>query len=174
MNRLLFLVAILFAASCATPYQDLGLLGGLTEKQLDKGVFQLSLLGNGFTSYGRAESMILLKASELTLANGYDRFVLLPHESIWSAPPDAAELRSIALTGSRGGREGLASVKMTKSSVYSQGISLPTQRIDGSVIVVMFGPSDTNAPKGIDARSTAEQLRPLLLPDQTSQKPKQS
>lgn len=167
MRNVIFFLMSFFVTACATPYQEVGLLGGFTEKQLDKDVVQLGLLGNGFTSYTRAESMVLLKSSELSLASGYDRFILLPYDDSTRSLENPGALRELARTGNRGGREGLTSIKEIRSTIYVNGMTVPSSRIDGAVIIVMFKSSDASAPKGIDARETSERLRPRLVPQQT-------
>ena len=53
------------------------------ERPVDKGVYEVSFRGNGLTPISQAENMVLLKSAELTLANGYQRFALLPGERRW-------------------------------------------------------------------------------------------
>src|SRR5262245_7788392 len=78
LYRVAMVVSVVFLAACSTPYGERGLLGGLSERPVDKGVYEVSFRGNGLTSISQAENMVLLKSAELTLANGYQRFVLLP------------------------------------------------------------------------------------------------
>jgi hypothetical protein len=62
---------------CATPYQQSGYRGGFTETRLAPDIFAISFAGNSFTSPERVSDFALLRAAELTLNNGYNRFTLL-------------------------------------------------------------------------------------------------
>jgi hypothetical protein len=64
-------------AGCATPYKPNGLMGGYSEVQLNADTFQVSVRGNAYTSNDRAQKIALLRAAELTLAAGAERFATL-------------------------------------------------------------------------------------------------
>ena len=57
-------------SACATSYQSSGLTGGFRDIQLAPDVFRVSFRGNSFTSQDRVQDFALLRAAELTLANG--------------------------------------------------------------------------------------------------------
>ena len=63
-------------SACATPYEQEGLVGGLSETQLGPNVWRISFQGNGFTSTQRTEDFVLLRGAELALKNGYVYFGL--------------------------------------------------------------------------------------------------
>jgi len=60
-----------------TPYQQSGYRGGFTEARLAPDIFAISFAVNSFTSPERVSDFALLRAAELTLNNGYNRFTLL-------------------------------------------------------------------------------------------------
>ena len=64
-------------AACSTPYQDMGLLGGVSATRIDTDTVQISGKGNAYTSAATIQQYVLLKAADETLADGYDFFVLL-------------------------------------------------------------------------------------------------
>ncbi len=63
-------------SSCATGYHKTGLTGGYTETQLGPDIFRVSFSGNGFCSNQRAQDLVLLRAADLTVDNGYSYFIV--------------------------------------------------------------------------------------------------
>ncbi|HEU4499357.1 MAG TPA: hypothetical protein VFR60_08475 [Sphingomicrobium sp.] len=65
-----------------TPYQPYraegagGVHGGYSDQRLAPNRFLVRFHGNEFTSRGRVETYLLYRAAELTIANGYDWFVV--------------------------------------------------------------------------------------------------
>jgi hypothetical protein len=76
------IILTLLLTACATPYQSKGFLGGFTDMQLDKDVFQITFKGNGYTSSGDVQNMALLRASELTLQHGFKYFVIVANNDV--------------------------------------------------------------------------------------------
>ena len=74
------LVAILLLAGCATPYHSTGFTGGYSDTQLAPDVFRIVFRGNGYTSTERAQDFALLRASELTLQNGFICFAVIDEQ----------------------------------------------------------------------------------------------
>jgi hypothetical protein len=70
----------LVVSACATPTVYAPALSpraeGFSEQQLESNRFIVTVRGNYITSQNRVENMLLLRAAELTLANGFDHFVL--------------------------------------------------------------------------------------------------
>jgi hypothetical protein len=74
--------ASLAVSACAvtpTPYQPAGLpgaraSGGFSELQLEGNRFRVNFTGNSYTDRQTVENGLLLRAAELTLAQGYDWF----------------------------------------------------------------------------------------------------
>lgn len=63
-------MVVLLLAACATEYQSSGFTGGFKDTQLAPDVFRVSFAGNAFTSPERVQDLALLRAAELTIANG--------------------------------------------------------------------------------------------------------
>ena len=76
----LFLTLFLFA--CSTPYQDMGLLGGVSATQIDANTMRISARGNGFSDIGQMKDYVLLRAAEETLHHGYDLFLVTNAENV--------------------------------------------------------------------------------------------
>lgn len=76
---LIMLCAALVA--CATPYQRMGLMGGVDELQLNDTTYRITARGNGFTDPERVQDFVLLKASQIALARGYAGFLIAGAEN---------------------------------------------------------------------------------------------
>jgi hypothetical protein len=81
---LLILALVLNGCATPTPYQpdNQGVwatppLGGYTDEKIDDRLYWVEFLPNGFTSKEATEDYTLLRAAELTLEKGCDRFEIL-------------------------------------------------------------------------------------------------
>lgn len=74
MRALLILISLILF-SC-TSYAPKGLAGGFVETQLNATTWKINVNGNGFTSNTRVDDYALLRASELTIENGYKYFLV--------------------------------------------------------------------------------------------------
>lgn len=77
---LLILAAVLSA--CASTYQEDGTYslvphGGYSDERINANTEIIRYDGNHFTSMGLVQSYLLYRAAELTIANGYDYFVVV-------------------------------------------------------------------------------------------------
>lgn len=70
------IVGLVFLLGCSTGYNKKGLKGGYSETQVDSNVYEVTFIGNGYTSMERASDFNLLRCAELTLGNGYNYFVV--------------------------------------------------------------------------------------------------
>jgi hypothetical protein len=78
------ITAALALAACATatPYQPLrGSSGGFVEQRIDANRYRVTFVGNDYTSRQRVENYLLYRAAELTVANGFDGFTLIDHDT---------------------------------------------------------------------------------------------
>jgi len=64
-------VISIFLIGCSTPYQSSGMRGGFEDMQLSENSFRVSFTGNGFTSASDASNMMLLRAAEISIENGF-------------------------------------------------------------------------------------------------------
>jgi hypothetical protein len=84
--KLLFVcVCAAVAVACSTPYQDMGLLGGVSATQIDANTMRISSRGNAFSDIGRMKDYVLLRAAEETLKRGYDVFWITDSENVTRA-----------------------------------------------------------------------------------------
>ena len=63
-------------AGCATPYQQMGLMGGVSVQPIDATTLRISGRGNAFTSTQTLENYVVLRAAEETQRRGYDLFLV--------------------------------------------------------------------------------------------------
>ena len=76
------IVLTLMASACTTPtpYQPLPSAGsergGYSDQRLEENRFRVTFTGNSMTSRETVETYLLYRAAELTIANGYDWFVM--------------------------------------------------------------------------------------------------
>lgn len=74
----IFVIAgVILVSGCATPYHPAGFMGGFSETQLAPDVFRVTFRGNGYTSDERAQDFAMLRASELSLQNGFTCFAII-------------------------------------------------------------------------------------------------
>ena len=87
IKKLSIAVLVALLMGCATPYQSRGLSGGYKDKETSPGVFELSFIGNGVTSFSKVEEYWHRRAAELC-PNGY--VVLSMDDTSGSATTSAA------------------------------------------------------------------------------------
>ena len=74
--RYLFIFVTIFLAGCATGYQQQSLTGGYTDSLTGKTTATVSFKSNAFTSAEETRRFAMRRAAEVTLANGYDYFLV--------------------------------------------------------------------------------------------------
>ncbi len=67
----------LLMTGCILPYAPYGPFGGYTDTELAPDLYRVVFHGNNHTSRERTEDMTLLRASELTLNEGFSYFAIL-------------------------------------------------------------------------------------------------
>jgi hypothetical protein len=131
-------------AGCATPYQPKGFAGGYSEVQLNPDTYQISVEGNGYTSTDRAQKIALLRAAQLTLAAGAERFIML---------------------GGSVGQNYAGSTPIIVNQVghnfYATG-GEAIEKPSGSYTIRIVGPNDPAFGNAFDARLIQSQLLPQL------------
>ena len=83
MNRLFVALCAMALAACATatPYQSAGVARGAGgfgygEQRIETNRYAISFNGNALTERDKVENYLLYRASELTLEQGYDYFIV--------------------------------------------------------------------------------------------------
>lgn len=77
INKLAPLALALSLAACSTPYQEMGLLGGVSAARIDEQTVQIRAQGNGYTAAATIETYVVMKAAEETAKDGYDGFQII-------------------------------------------------------------------------------------------------
>jgi hypothetical protein len=150
--------ATALAGCVSTQYGQTGVTGGYTDKMISSDTGVVVVSGNGFTSPAKVESILMLRASEMTLESGHQRFSLLTIED--QAALDAqkagrlpAYLRETAARGVPKPRLATERTTVTNSSA-----SIDINKSGGGFFVVMY----KGAGGAYDARKLAAELRPKL------------
>jgi hypothetical protein len=76
-RSLILAAAAVTPVSCATPYQDYGVLGGLDAKGLTPVIYRVSFQGNGFATRESVQVYWLNRCAELAIEKGYAGFEVL-------------------------------------------------------------------------------------------------
>ena len=112
MKNALAAVAVLITAGCATAYAPVGSEGGYSELRLDESTYRVIFAGNEYTSKETIFQYWFYRCAELTLAKGFDYFVILD-AAAQSSGADGTEEHAAARyflktkgTGMSGGKAG--------------------------------------------------------------------
>lgn len=128
---------------CATPYQEMGLLGGVEAYRVSDDTLQVVAKGNGFTDPATIQRYALRKAAEVTLASGYDYFALTNENDT-----------------TRHGTFSTATANYSRGSAWAFGSSWETLKPGQQILVRMLkGPAPTPLPPNVyDAHQAAAYL----------------
>lgn len=132
--------------ACQTGYQKTSFTGGFEEIKLSEDSYRISVRGNGFTSTERAEEIALLRASELTISSGYDRFVVVGGSGV-----------SEQFSGS----SAVQTNRIGNTLITTGGD--PVMKPRGNIVIRMLRPKDPAYAGGMDAALIDSQLRPKLI-----------
>ena len=77
MRFLTVVTALVLLVACATPYHKSSPIGGYKDEQTGPQTYQVTFTANLYTSDQRMNNVLLLRASEVTLREGYEKFTVL-------------------------------------------------------------------------------------------------
>ncbi|HUP92640.1 MAG TPA: hypothetical protein VM074_10370 [Solimonas sp.] len=77
----ILLTAALGACAVATPYQPLNRGEGYADQKIEGTRYRITFAGNAATPRQTVENYLLYRAAELTLASGFDYFVMADHST---------------------------------------------------------------------------------------------
>lgn len=171
---LTFLVA---ACATSTPYAPAseGRGYGFSEQRIENNRYRVMFRGNSSTTRETVETFLLYRASELTLQNGFDYFVVNEQDT------EANRSLSTTTTGPAFGpafygRYGFGRYRYGfPYYAYGFGWGLPYDsytreitRYSAVAFVSMFkGDKPEDDPRAFDARDVSENLRPLIIEPQS-------
>jgi len=70
-------VAAILVTGCATPYQEMGFVGGVSAQQMTANTFRILARGNGYTDGVTVQDYTMLKAAETTKQVGGTHFIVI-------------------------------------------------------------------------------------------------
>ena len=71
------LITALILSACATPYQEIGINGGVTAEQVSSDTWRIMSRGNVATSKASVADYAMLKAAEITRQQGGTHFIIV-------------------------------------------------------------------------------------------------
>ncbi|HEY3798844.1 MAG TPA: hypothetical protein VGL58_10870 [Caulobacteraceae bacterium] len=126
-------LALAFLAGCATPYGEMGAMGGVRATRLTEDTVIISAQGNGYTAADTIQAYALRRAAEETVSDGYDLFRI-------EGSADRTRQGAVGYGSAYGGF----------ASVYSQQVIKPGESL---TIKMLHGPAPSPMPDGeYDAR----------------------
>jgi hypothetical protein len=154
---LLLSVVALAGCATATPYQAMHDDYGYSEQKLENNRYRVWFAGNSKTPRETVENYVLYRAAELTLANGYDYFLM-------SARSTEGERDR-----SSGIRFGIGGFSFGSHSGVSLGVGSGTS-LGGKAnyygqadIALMKGKKPANDPTAFDAHELKANLEPSIV-----------
>ena len=154
------LLAALTLQGCATQYGQVGISGGYIDKIIDEDVALVVVAGNGFTSPSRVQAMVMLRAAELTIQQGHQRFSLFTIED--QAALDAQRAGRLAAYLRQKAAENDGPRLMTLRTTVFNAVAgrRRHQEVGRRNFVLMFKGVGRGA---YDARTLVAELRPKLV-----------
>jgi hypothetical protein len=159
--RALAILLAVAVAQCATGYGEQGLTGGYVDKIVEPGIAVVVVKGNGFTPEGKMQAIATLRAAELTVQQGYQRFSLFTIEDQAAADALKANRLGAYLSEKAAHENGGPQLNSANTTVYSNGIVTSFKKFGGGLFVVM---SKDRTGGTYDAAKVVADLRPQLAP----------
>ena len=156
-----WLLAVCGLCSCATPYQEMGYLGGYKDIRLDSNTVSVSFEGNGGTPRQTVETYLLYRCAEVTRDAGYDYFVILNQltEANFAVAPGQYTSSTFA-TRSRGS----STMQSSTTGTYFQGPA--SAAYTSQALIKMFkGRKPAESAAAFDAQDIIEHLGPQVRSD---------
>lgn len=163
---------LLVLGGCQTPYQPEGIGGGYEDIRLSEDTFEIRARGNGYSSESHTRNIVLLRAAELAIQNGFTHFAILDGSMSTSArtyttPGTVNTTTQANVYGNANSRfYGNSVSTVYDGTVYgtSRSVITPPQthtitNQHGAALVKMFR---TPVPNALDAQLIYNQLHPKL------------
>ena len=77
MRKLLLAVVMAAVAGCSTTHNPEDIGGGYSDLPLAQDSYQVDVRGNGYTSADTVRKIGLVRAANITISRGYDKFIIL-------------------------------------------------------------------------------------------------
>jgi hypothetical protein len=188
MFRILIMAAAAVClASCATPYQQQGVIGGFDVKELRPDVYRISFQGNGYTTRESVQVYWLYRCAELALEKGFAGFEILSDmQFVMRRPPmndhvgpalgssvaslnthipvSVGEASDFALWRNQGDLASRPAEPIRTAATvffYGGGAAIPKPAIEGDVHFITT-PVESSPPKLFNAKALRAQLEPIV------------
>lgn len=162
--KLSFVVAILAALSaCATPYQDMGFMGGVKASQIDATTLRVHASGNAFTDPEKTQNYVMLKAAQETQRLGYDLFLVVDSQD--RVKTDYTALPGSTTSYTSGYVSDFGNLHATTNTYTSPGHIVSSEKPRSDIVIKLYkGPKPQNSPPTLYAASEVIQyLGPQVL-----------
>lgn len=156
--RLLVLAGAFGLAACGTPtpYQPATDGHGYAEQSLEKDRYRVTFTGNSLTPRETVENYLLYRAAELTLARGYDYFVLVDKET------ERTITYFSTLNGFGGGFRSDSFRRGHSHAFGSSTVHPSSQYAAFANIVMRKGKKSPDYTAAYDARDVLKRLKPTI------------
>ena len=143
MRVLLLTCACLALGACATPYQEMGALGGVRATRITDDTAQITASGNAYTDPDAIQRYALRRAAEETVSDGFDFFRI-----------------GTEADRTRVGSQSFAYATGNRYSLWGSGFTMPIVKPGESLMIKMSkGPKPDPMPDGMfDARDVLAHL----------------
>lgn len=154
MRTLVFSLSVALCA-CSTPYQDMGLMGGVKATQIDATTLRIVGKGNAYTGAETIQNYVFLKAAEETQRLGYDMFLVLDEQNskkigVITTPGSATSYTTGSATAYGTGNFANAYGSSTTRTYYTPGSVIPYEKPRTNIMIKLFkGIKPENAPPNL-------------------------
>lgn len=157
--RVFILAPATALAACGTQYGQMGVTGGFTDKMVDSNTGVVVVSGNGFTAPEKVGEMLLLRASEMTVQAGHQRFSLMTIEDQAALDAQKAGRLSAYLREKAARDAPKPRLRTEQTTISNVAASITVNKSGGGFFVVMY---KGNSGGAFDANKIVAELRPKL------------
>ena len=154
---------ILSACASPTPYQRNGLSGGYSEEQTGRRTWVVKVEGNIYTSPDRVQNMLILRAADLTLEQGFQYFRILGWFDVGNRMLSTVIPGTIS-SSTYGGTIVSGNIATTQMQTYGTvtppSVWNPKPFPEGKIRIEML---ETPEESAIDAKVSAAELRSIVV-----------
>ncbi len=162
-NKVACLLGILLLLGCATTYSPHAITGGYSDFQLDSNTFRVSFRGNGYTPRETVETYLLYRCAELTVAAGFDHFIIVTSETGNNALPYTTPGTYTGTTrGSATAYGNNAYGYSNTSGTYRPGQTFLINKYESTAMIKAFKGRKPDQLTAFDAREVLRHLEPAV------------